>query len=120
MHERNFTVFISFCIRCLVVPTISPLNGAIVREGDTTTITCEALGYPPPRVVWSRINGILSDRVSVSDSVTVPTGNGNVTRVSVNLTITNTSREDTGVYTCSANNSISSDSRNVNIIVQCT
>ena len=94
-------------------------NDTIVREGDTTTITCEALGYPPPTIVWNRIDGNLSDRVSVSDGVSVPTGNGNVTRVSVNLTITNAYREDTGVYTCSANNSIGSDNRNANIIVQC-
>ena len=89
-------------------------------ERNTATITCETEGYPPPTVVWNRINGILSDRVSVSDSVNVPTGNGNVTRVSVILTITNASREDTGVYTCSANNSIGSDSKNVGITVQCT
>jgi len=55
----------------------------------------------------------------VSDSVSALTGNGNVTRVSVNLTITNASREDMGVYTCSANNSIGSDNRNVNVTVQC-
>ena len=98
---------------------INPLNDTIVREGDTTTITCESFGYPPPTIVWNRIDGNLSDRVSVSDSVSVPTGNGNVTRVSVNLTITNAYREDTAVYTCSANNSIGSDKRNVNITVQC-
>ena len=103
----------------LGVATVSLLNDTIIREGSTTTITCEAFGYPPPTVVWNRINGILSDRVSVSDSVSVPTGYGNVTRVSVNLTITNASREDTGVYTCSANNSIGSDSSNVSITVQC-
>ena len=55
----------------------------------------------------------------MSDSVSVPTGYGNVTRVSINLTITNTSRDDTGVYSCSANNSIGSDSSNVSITVQC-
>ena len=98
---------------------INPLNDTIVREGDTTTITCEALGYPSPTIVWNRIDGNLSDRVSLSDSVSVPTGYGNVTRVSVNLTITNAYREDTGVYRCSANNSIGSDKRNVNITVQC-
>ena len=95
------------------------VNNAIVREGNTITITCKAFGYPPPTVVWNKINGILSDRVSVSDSVSVPTGYGNVTRVSVNLTITSASREDTGVYTCSANNSIGSDSSNVTITVEC-
>ena len=101
------------------VTTISLLNDTIVREGSTTTITCEALGYPPPTVVWSRTNGTLSDRVSVSDNVSVPTGNGNVTRVSVNLTITNARREDTGVYMCSARNEIGSDDSNVNVTVQC-
>ena len=55
----------------------------------------------------------------MSDSVSVPTGYGNVTRVSVNLTITNASREDTGVYTCSANNSVGSDEKDVDITVQC-
>jgi len=99
--------------------TIIPFNDVIVGERNTTTITCEAMGYPPPTIVWSRNNGTLSDRVSVSDIVSVPTGNGNVTRVSVNLTITKSSREDTGVYTCSANNSIGSDNRNVSITVQC-
>ena len=98
---------------------MNPLDDTIVREGSTTTITCEALGYPPPTVVWNRIAGNLGDRVSVSDSVSVSTRNGNVTRVSVNLTITNVYREDTGVYTCSANNSIASDNRNVSITVQC-
>ena len=109
------------CIAYIGVATVCPLNDTTnVREGNTTKITCEAFGYPPPTVVWNRINGILSDRVSVSDSVSIPTGYGNVTRVSVNLTITNASREDTGVlYTCSANNSIGSDSSNVSITVQC-
>ena len=99
--------------------TVLPFNDTIVREGDTTTVTCEALGYPPPTVEWNRTDGLVDDRVSMSDSISVPTGNGNVTSVSVNLTITNAHREDTGVYTCSANNSIGSDDKNVDITVQC-
>ena len=55
----------------------------------------------------------------MSDSVSVLTGYGNVTRVSVNLTITNALREDTGVYMCSASNEIGSDDSNVSITVQC-
>ena len=108
-----------YCINYTGVAMISKLNNTIVIEGNTTAITCEALGYPPPTVVWDRIDGNLSDSVSVSDSVSTPTGYGNVTSVSVNLTITNAYREDTGVYTCSANNSIGSDNRNVSITVQC-
>ena len=96
-----------------------PFNNSIIREKNKSTITCEAFGYPPPTVVWNRINGTLSDRVSVSDSVSVPTGYGNVTRVSVNLIITNASREDTGVYMCIAYNNISSNNVNISITVQC-
>ena len=55
----------------------------------------------------------------MSDSISVLTGYGNVTRVSVNLTITNASREDTGVYMCSANNSIGNDTKSIINIVQC-
>ena len=95
------------------------MNNTIVREGNTTTITCEALGYPIPTVIWSSIDGDLSDRVSLSDSISVPIGYGNVTRVSVNLTITNARREDAGVYMCSASNEIGSDDSNVIITVQC-
>ena len=55
----------------------------------------------------------------MSDSISVSTGYGNVTRMSVNLTIANASREDTGVYMCSANNSVGSDNKNISITVQC-
>ena len=56
----------------------------------------------------------------MSNSVSVPTGYGNVTRVSVNLTITNGLKEDAGVYVCSVNNSVGSDNRNASITVQST
>ena len=94
-------------------------NDTIILERNSVTINCEALGYPPPLITWSGLEETLGDRVSVSNSVSVPTGYGNVTRVNVNLTITNASREDTGVYTCSANNSIGSNSNNVSITTQC-
>ena len=69
--------------------------------------------------MWRRLDGNFSDIVSVSDSVSVPTGYGNVTRVSVNLTITNASRVDRGNYMCSAENNIGADSENIIITVQC-
>jgi len=99
--------------------TISTNNEVSIVEGNIFIITCEAVGYPPPTVVWSRTNGVLSDGASVSSSVSALTGNGNVTRVSVNLTITNAYREDTGLYSCTANNFIGGDNRNVSITVQC-
>ena len=87
----------------------------VITESSTTEIICEAVGYPPPTIVWSKTNGSFSDRVSVNNNAE----NGNRTSVSVKLTITNASREDTGVYTCSANNSIGSSNRNINVTVQC-
>ena len=98
---------------------ITVFNNLIIRETNATMIMCEAIGYPPPTVIWTIVNRTLSDRVSVSDSVSVPTGYGNVTRVSVNLTITNAYREDTGNYICSVLNSIGRDSSNVSVTVQC-
>ena len=94
-------------------------NGTVIDEGINITFTCESTGIPLPTITWSKDNETLNDRVFVSDSVIGLVVNRNVTRVSVNLTITNTSREDTGVYVCSATNHVGSDSSNVSIIVQC-
>ena len=96
-----------------------PSNDVVVTEGNDITIACGAMGYPPPTVTWNRDNGTLSDRVSISNSVSTLIGDGNVTRVSVNLTIINASREDTGVYTCSASNFIGNDSKSVTVTIQC-
>ena len=106
-------------INIIGIATVNPFNHTIVGEGNATIITCEALGYPPPTVVWNKLDGNFSDRVSMSDSVSASAGYGNITRVSVNLTIINASREDTGEYMCSANNSIGSDDENMIIIVHC-
>ena len=98
-----------------IAEIITMLNSLVVRVGTTNTITCEASGYPPPTVAWSRTSGSLSARVSVSDSVSVPTGYGNITRVSVNLTITEILREDRGDYKCVSNNSLGEDNEIVTI-----
>ena len=92
-------------------------------EGIDITVMCEAIGidYPPPTITWSRNDNLLTDGVSVSDSINVniTTGNGNISSASVNLTITNPTREDTGVYRCFANNSVGYDSSDIRIVVQC-
>ena len=124
MFDHSFSYLSGLCLYAVDyyvtgIVTVSPISDEVFIERNTTTITCEAFGYPPPTVWWGRINGVLSDRVLVSDSVSVPTGYGNVTRVSVNLTIINASREDTGVYVCSANNSVGNDIINTSITVQC-
>ena len=86
-------------------------NSTTINEGNTVIFRCEVLGYPPPTIVWSKTNGALSDRVSVSDSVSVQIGRGNVTRVSSTFTITNIDVDDRGTYECTARNYVSSASR---------
>ena len=83
----------------------------LIHEGMNRTFTCKATGYPIPNVIWHRVNGSLTDRVSVSENIL--TGGGGST---ANLVIRNASREDTGIYTCTANNSIGSDSRSIRIV----
>ena len=85
-----------------------------IIEGNNITITCEATGIPLSTIVWT-----FSGRVLMSDSVNTTTGNGGVLRVTEALTIMNVSRKHTGVYTCSANNSVGSDNSNISITVQC-
>ena len=86
----------------------------VIHEGMNRTFTCEATGYPIPNVTWHRVDGSLTDGVSMSENIL--TGDGSVI---TNLTIKNTSREDTGAYICVASNNIGNDSRNIRIICKC-
>ena len=55
----------------------------------------------------------------MNNTVSTLVGDGNITRVSRGLTITNASREDTGVYICSGSNFIGCDNKTVSITIQC-
>ena len=93
-----------------------------ITEGSGRSITCTATGYPVPTVVWQDSDGSsLSNNRLVSGSPVniLSTGVGNVTSVSVELMVIGAMRVDTGMYRCSANNSVSSTTRNINITVQC-
>jgi len=81
-------------------------------------LRCIGVGHPPPLVQWRKVNGSLSDRVSTTN-VSMITNEGNVTRVTVDLIITSGSREDTGVYECSANNPLNIAKRDNSLIIQC-
>ena len=83
----------------------------VIHEGMNRTFTCKATGYPIPNVVWHTVDGSLTDRVSVSENI-LTGGDGST----ANLVIRNASREDTGIYTCTANNSIGCDSRSIRIV----
>ena len=89
-----------------------------IVEGQNITLTCVGVGHPPPLVQWRKLNGSLSDRVSITNT-SMSTNEGNVTRVTVDLIFTGACREDTGVYECSATNLLNNATRSVSLIVQC-
>ena len=90
-----------------------------IEEGNNVTLRCVGIGYPHPLVQWRKLNGSLSDRVSITN-MSMSTNEGNVTDVTVDLIFTGAYREDTGVYECSVSNLLNSVTRNVSLIVQCT
>ena len=118
----NITVFFSMYV---VTPNITtPMEGQRfnITEGSDGSITCTATGYPVPTVVWQNSDGSsLSNNRLVSGSPVniLFTGVGNVTSISVELMVIGAMRVDTGMYRCSANNSVSSTTRNISITVQC-
>ena len=99
---------------------LQPPGGEIkyIMEGNNVTFRCVGVGHPPPLVQWSKLNGLLSDRVS-SSNMTMSTNKGNVTRVTVDLIFTGTYREDTGVYKCTVSNILNSATQNITLIIQC-
>ena len=92
-----------------------------ITEGSNGSITCTATGYPVPTVVWQNSDGSsLSNNTLVSGSPVISsTGVGNVSSVSVELMVIGAMRVDSGMYRCSANNSVSSTTRNIITTVQC-
>ena len=92
-----------------------------ITEGSTRSITCTATGYPVPTVIWQNNDGssLSNNRLMSGSPVDMRTGVGNVTSVSVELMVIGAMRVDTGMYRCSANNSVSNTTRNISITVQC-
>ena len=90
----------------------------VIVEGNDVTLRCVGVGYPPPLVQWSKLNGSLSDRVS-SSNMSMSTNEGNVTNVTVDLIFTGAYREDTGVYECTVSNLLNSITRDTALIIQC-
>ena len=92
-----------------------------ITEGRNQSITCTATGYPAPTVVWQNSDGsgLSNNRLVTGSSVMSSTGVGNETSISVELMVIGAMRVDTGMYRCSANNSVSSITRNIIITIQC-
>ena len=84
-----------------------------VTAGQSFTLTCIATGNPVPNIEWT-LNGVPYVR-NYSDTTIIVTG------VSYNasvLEVSNATVNDTGIYQCIATNVVSSDTKDVNVIVQ--
>ena len=106
-----------------VIPNITtPMEGQefIITEGSNGSITCTATGYPVPTVVWQNSDGssLSNNRLVSGSPVISSTGVGNLSSVSVELMVIGAMRVDSRMYRCSANNSVSSTTRNITISVQ--
>ena len=77
-----------------------------VKEGQTAILKCTVDGYPQPRVTWSRKRS------------TLPIGR-HVMGPSNALILKNVRPEDSGIYSCSAENLLGSVSASVQLTVQC-
>ena len=84
------------------------------RVNEDGNITCTAMGYPVPDVVWLNNDGSAVDKNRLITNAPVPTGTGDLFNVSVILMIKST---DNGSYWCFANNSL--DTKVINITVTC-
>ena len=116
---KNVTIFTTVASNIT-----TPMEGQQfnITEGTDGSITCTATGYPVPTVVWQNSDGssLSNNRLVSGNLVNISsTGVGNVSSVSVELMVIGAVRVDSGMYRCSANNSVSSTTRNITITVQC-
>ena len=72
-------------------PVVTPVGSRVTELTDTKiTLTCPTEGSPPPKITWRKDGGVLSERYGIDK-------NGS-------LTIQKAQIQDTGNYTCSAQN----------------
>ena len=102
-------VFILFT--STVAPVIIFTENYTVSQFDEAVFECNATGIPAPDINWYR-NGILlneaaDSRISLGDPVvTSPATSNDVYEVYRTLTFNSTRDDDTGTYTCVADNGI--------------
>ena len=92
--------------RPLGLPIFTKKPSSLVSKMESATIqeTCQAEGYPPPKLTWIRLVSPL------------PVGKTDVKEG--NLTIMNLRPVDSGLYQCVATNSVGSKKATMNLFVQ--
>ena len=98
MHDLNY-LFVG-----LPIFTSTPPSLVTPKELSTFRQTCQAVGFPPPVLIWNRL------------AMQMPVGKTEVK--DGNLTITKLSPADGGVYECEATNSMGTKKAKMNVAVQ--
>ena len=100
------TVFIFFnCLHffsdepTITLSTAAPIP---VREGSNAVMSCTAEGNPTPQIMWLRFNYRLGDNVKHLVEMYA----AGEMKITARLTVTNTTREDSGRYRCLARNKV--------------
>jgi len=88
-----------------------------VTTGESFMLTCNATGYPVPKIEW-RQNGTSYTIRDPSVVTIAPTEE--LQSTSSVITVTNAATSDTGLYQCVATNGVDTDIENATVIVQGT
>ena len=84
--------------------TSTPPSLVTPKEHSTFRQTCQAVGFPPPVLTWSRLAMPMPvDKTEIIDG---------------SLTIKNLSPADGGIYECEATNSMGKKAAKMNVAVQ--
>ncbi|XP_062603150.1 lachesin-like [Saccostrea cucullata] len=84
---KNITLQVQVAPR--ILPTLSS-GDKQVQEGTDVNITCHATGFPEPKIMWHFIRGNTETQLDTGPQ----------------LSISNISREQTGIYRCTAYNTV--------------
>ncbi|XP_055925124.1 cell adhesion molecule Dscam2-like isoform X2 [Argiope bruennichi] len=103
-------------LKVLVPPRFKdPYQSKTVTEGTNISIACSTVGDPPIVIKWMKNKSILEAKTNQRYTIEEISTN---TLTQSELQVLNASREDTGIYTCSATSDIGADEAVIKLIVQ--